>query len=80
MRKHSHLLFLPIPAIPTSGLIGYDGIILAIQVIWLRGFWGSLGGYQATMYQTLGSPEQSMRVWLFGCLVMEVQVIPPLPA
>jgi hypothetical protein len=36
-------------------------------------------GTSLNMYQRLGSPERSVRVWPFYRLVIEVHVIPPLP-
>jgi hypothetical protein len=68
-----------IPAIPTNGLARSSGIILAIpNYLPPWGFWGRMRGYQGGMYQTLGSPEQSIIDRSFDCLVIEVQVIPPL--
>ena len=70
---------LVMPAIPTNGLARSDGIILVIRIIHPSGgFRPERDGYYGDMYQTLGSPEQSVRVRSSDCLVIEVQVIPPL--
>jgi hypothetical protein len=70
---------LVMPAIPTNGLAQSSGIILAIRIIRPRGVLSpNARGIKPDMYQTLGSPEQSIIVRSFDCLVIEVQVIPPL--
>jgi hypothetical protein len=70
---------LVMPAIPTSGLAQSRGIILAIRIIRPRGVLSpNARGIKPNMYQTLGSPEQSIIVRSFDCLVIEVQVVLPL--